>query len=50
MKTLNSHSTQVRKAYRKPVLNKIGNVSKLTRGKLGSLPDVNPPANFSTEG
>lgn len=36
MKTLNAHSTQVRKAYRKPVLNKIGNVSKLTKGIKGS--------------
>ncbi len=37
MKTMNSHSTQAKKSYRKPVLNKIGSVKKLTKGaKSGS--------------
>ncbi|WP_233847649.1 lasso RiPP family leader peptide-containing protein [Dyadobacter sp. CY326] len=39
MKTVNSHSTQTKKSYRKPVLNKFGNVAKLTKGKQGSLFD-----------
>ncbi|KAA6440649.1 lasso RiPP family leader peptide-containing protein [Dyadobacter flavalbus] len=50
MRTVTSHSTQTKKAYRKPVLKKHGNVSKLTKGKLGSLPDLTPPDDFSSEG
>ena len=46
MKTVISHSTQTRKAYRKPVLVKIGNVISLTKGKLGSAPDIEPPENM----
>ena len=42
MKTVISHSTQTKKSYRKPVLNKLGKVSKLTKGKLGSQPDLDP--------
>jgi hypothetical protein len=36
MKTVNSHSTQTKKSYRKPVLNKFGTVATLTKGKQGS--------------
>ena len=36
MKTVNMHSTQTKKNYAKPSLNKLGSVSKLTKGKLGS--------------
>lgn len=37
MKTLSSHSTQTKKSYKKPVLNKMGSVKSLTKGeKLGS--------------
>jgi hypothetical protein len=36
MKTMNSHSTQTKKSYRKPVLNKLGRVSKLTKELKGS--------------
>jgi len=37
MKTLNSHSTQTKKSYKKPVLNKMGKVKSLTKGeKTGS--------------
>lgn len=51
MKTLTSHSTQTKKSYRKPVLVLHGDVRKLTKGKLGSLTDVDPSDNhFSTEG
>ena len=39
MKTMNLHSTQTKKSYKKPVLNKIGKVSKLTM-KAGSGPDA----------
>jgi len=38
MKTMNLHSTQTKKSYKKPVLNKIGKVSKLTM-KSGSVED-----------
>lgn len=31
MKTINMHSTQTKKAYRKPVLKTLGSVSKLTK-------------------
>lgn len=40
MKTVNSHSTQTKKSYRKPVLNKLGSIKSLTKGKLGSKLDV----------
>jgi len=36
MRTVTLHSTQTKKSYRKPVLVKHGNVSKLTKGKQGS--------------
>jgi hypothetical protein len=39
MRKVISHSTQTKKSYRKPVLVKHGNVSKLTKGKQGSLFD-----------
>lgn len=42
MKTVNSHFTQTKKSYRKPVLNKLGSIKSLTKGKLGSKPDINP--------
>jgi hypothetical protein len=35
MRTVTSHSTQTKKSYRKPVLNRFGNVAKLTKGKTG---------------
>jgi len=45
------HSTQTKKSYRKPVLNKLGKVSQLTKGKLGSQFDgVGQPAKFSKFG
>jgi len=37
MKTVNSHSTQTKRSYKKPVLNKLGKVSKLTHGIKGSI-------------
>jgi hypothetical protein len=42
MKTVNMHSTQTKKTYKKPVLNKLGKVSKLTKSEKGSRMD-NPP-------
>ena len=36
MKTLSSHFTQTKKSYKKPVLNKMGKVSKITKGIKGS--------------
>ncbi|SEJ31848.1 hypothetical protein SAMN05216327_108245 [Dyadobacter sp. SG02] len=51
MKTLTSHSTQTKKSYRKPVLVQHGNVRNLTKGKQGSLQDLDPADfKFSTEG
>lgn len=52
MKTVTSHSTQTKKSYRKPVLAQHGNVSKLTKGKLGSIDDIDPTSTekFSNEG
>lgn len=45
------HSTQTKKAYRTPVLNKLGNVAKLTKGKLGSEFDgFGEPAKYSKFG
>ncbi|WP_409021328.1 lasso RiPP family leader peptide-containing protein [Dyadobacter sp. CY261] len=40
MRTVITHSTQTRKSYRKPVLNKLGNVAKLTKGKFGGSFDI----------
>ena len=40
MKTTTMHSTQQKKAYRKPELNKIGNITSLTKNvKVGSQYD-----------
>jgi hypothetical protein len=39
MRTVTSHSTQTKKSYRKPVLNRFGNVAKLTKGKQGGSVD-----------
>jgi len=39
MKTVTMHSTQTKKTYRQPALNKFGSVSNLTKGKLGSAFD-----------
>lgn len=39
MRTVTSHSTQTKKSYRKPVLNRFGNVAKLTKGKVGGSVD-----------
>jgi hypothetical protein len=36
MKTINMHSTQTKRSYKKPVLNKLGKVSKLTKNLKGS--------------
>jgi hypothetical protein len=36
MKTINLHNTQTKKAYKKPVLKKIGDVRALTKGLKGS--------------
>lgn len=33
---INLHSTQTKKSYRKPVLKKMGKVSKITRAQKGS--------------
>ena len=47
MKTVRTHSTQTKKSYRQPTLNKFGSVSKLTKGKLGSAFDgIGVPAKF----
>lgn len=46
MKTVNSHSTQTKKSYQKPVLNKFGDVAKLTKGKIGSADDLGPTKDF----
>jgi hypothetical protein len=51
MRTVISHSTQTKKSYRKPVLVQHGNVRKLTKGKQGSLQDLDPTNfQFSSEG
>lgn len=49
MKTVTMHSTQTKKSYRKPALNKFGAVSKLTKGKLGSQFD-GPAVPFEFDG
>ena len=50
MRTLNSHFTQTKKSYKKPVLNKLGKVSKLTKGKItGSLDDSTGEFNYSAD-
>ena len=36
MKTLNLYTEHTKKSYRKPVLTKLGKVSKLTKGIKGS--------------
>jgi hypothetical protein len=36
MKTIDMHSTQTKRSYKKPVLNKLGKVSKLTKEQKGS--------------
>lgn len=51
MKTITMHSTQTKKSYRKPVLNRFGTVNKLTKGKLGSQFDgAGKPRLFDGEG
>lgn len=41
------HSTQTKRNYRKPVLNKLGSIRELTKGKLGSkLDGPGQPAKF----
>lgn len=48
MRTVTSHSTQTKKSYRKPVLNRFGNVAKLTKGKTGgSLDELTNELNFT---
>lgn len=49
MKTVTMHSTQTKKSYRKPALNRFGAVSKLTKGKLGSMFD-GPAVAFEFDG
>ena len=50
MRTLNSHFTQTKKSYIKPVLNKLGKVSKLTKGKIsGSLDPDSGVFNYSAD-
>lgn len=50
MRTVNSHSTQTKKSYSKPALNKLGNVAKLTKGKVGGSQDSDPTNfNFSPD-
>lgn len=44
MKTTIIHSTQTKRSYKKPVLNKLGKVSKLTKGIKGS--DVDDQGDF----
>ncbi|MGV3604257.1 MAG: lasso RiPP family leader peptide-containing protein [Dyadobacter fermentans] len=46
MRTVISHSTQTKKSYRKPVLNKLGKVAKLTKGKIGSSEDEDGTFNW----
>jgi len=43
MKTNNMHSTQTKRSYKKPVLNKLGKVSKLTKEEKGSVGDTFGP-------
>ncbi|MCF2491178.1 lasso RiPP family leader peptide-containing protein [Dyadobacter sp. CY347] len=51
MKTVQTHSTQTKKMYNQPVLEKLGSVTKLTKGKLGSAFDgVGNPFEFDGEG
>ncbi len=49
MKTTVLHSTQAKRSYKKPLLNKLGKVSKLTKGtKNGSqLDDVTLATNWA---
>jgi hypothetical protein len=50
MKTVNMHSTQTKKTYKKPVLNKLGKVSKLTKNEKGSAMDLPPVPGGNTAG
>lgn len=51
MKTVTMHSTQTKKSYRKPALNRFGAVSNLTKGKLGSAFDGGGnPVKFDGQG
>ena len=45
------HSTQQKKAYRKPELNKIGNVASLTKAEKGGSreDELNPAATFGND-
>ena len=47
MKTMNLHSTQTKKSYKKPVLNKLGKVSKITKGQKGSEVEDDGDMQFS---
>jgi hypothetical protein len=48
MRTVKTHSTQTKKSYRKPTLNKLGNVAKLTKGKIGgSFDELTEETNFN---
>ena len=50
MRTVISNSTQTKKSYRKPVLNKLGSVSTLTKGKIGgSLDEDEITKNFNPD-
>ncbi|NIJ51507.1 lasso RiPP family leader peptide-containing protein [Dyadobacter arcticus] len=49
MRTVASHSTQTKKSYRKPVLSKLGSVTKLTKGKAGSAEDLDGDFDFSED-
>jgi len=35
MKTVRTHPTAAKKMYRRPMLNQLGSIGKLTKGKLG---------------
>ncbi|PWJ60324.1 hypothetical protein CLV98_101505 [Dyadobacter jejuensis] len=41
MINMNSHANTAKKSYRKPVLNKIGNVKTLTKGAKPGSTDAN---------
>ncbi|WP_166444578.1 hypothetical protein [Dyadobacter bucti] len=36
MKTFRTHPTAAKKMYRRPMLNQLGSIEQLTKGKLGS--------------
>ena len=50
MKTNNMHSTQTKRSYKKPVLNKLGKVSKLTKEEKGSTGDTLGAGGYETGG